>query len=260
MRLEDVDVPAVNGNVSPADVHAFAGKPPQTGTSHVEIRQKTVGKNARQHVLSNVVETAGHSEQLYAVYMHCRKELRVVRFHETIPVEILPLSFELATFSRVVELCGLDSGDAAVSRDTGSVAEVVHWAVIGLADMLNSSAAVTQQEVVRPSDEGDLEGTKGRTSSDLSVGVALSVKGSGRFLALTNRRPNGVTLESGGVAKGEGRVVCSIDVSFSPLPVDGSGGADPSGAGADTGHMRMIEVTIPGPWDGKERRLEFVWD
>lgn len=269
VRLEDGEIPAVKGTVSPSDVHAFTA-------GNRQIIRDTRDKASHDHQEETVYkdqpideeEVAGVIEEAYAVYLHRQKEVRVVTFRETVDVEALPLSYELATFSRVLDVylqpCISESAGDGVSIGVGvgvGGEEVIRWAPLGLADMFNSSAAITKQEVIAVDAEG----------GGAVPGVCLWVKGSGEFLAVASRRPTRATLESGGVGgQSDPRSDGSTDHSLSGgkggdvnddvvLDVSFSGIAGPTALGGGQG-MGVVEVDIPGPWDGRGRRLVFCWD
>lgn len=218
VRLEEGTVPAVKGTVAPADVHAF------------DIMKTTP---------EEVDEGTSVADRDYALYLHCRKEVRVVGPREAVEIEVLPLGYELATLSRILELESPQLGR-----------EPVLWAPIGLVDMFNSSAAVTKQEVLPPlgvlKDKIVGHDHPRCRKGEAIVGVELSIRGSGKFVGLASRRPIRAALESreddGGGRRNE------LEMSFSTLPENrGRRG------------MGVVEVDIPGPWGGREQRLVFDW-
>lgn len=252
VRLEDGEIPAVKGTVAPCDVHAFIAEKPHTQSTQSEMAPARGSE--------------GDHEEEYAVYLHCRQEARVLGLTEAIDIEVCPLSYELATFSRVVELgqCPQRS-----EQRTGEPGEPLRWASLGLAKMFNSSAAVTEQATSISGVEGvsriELAASNQRGGAAGVPVVVLSVKGSGRFLALSSRPPTRAALGSGSVGAddvvgmSEGLEekdwepdVAVVDTSFSYLP---ESCASRGGRG-----MGLVEVVIPGPWDGQERRLLFWWD
>lgn len=261
VSLEDGKIPAVQGVVSPSDVHAFTKEPPGTdleqGAEQAEQEQESPGAGA-----------SGPPAPMYAMYLHCRKEARIVCLRESTPIEIDSLAFELATFSRVLEIRlsqahsnGAGAGSCAsgdIERDAqdGSI----FWATIGLRDMLNPSAAISEQDI----------GVKGSDRDDAGAmpRVGISVKGSGCFLALASRTPTRTTLTTCQSASGNDDQVgdssdLALEASFTPLPRALVGGKDSAGRSRyerDLGDMGMVEVVIPAPWDGQERRLTFVWN
>lgn len=261
VRLEDGEIPAVKGTVSPSDVHAFntGNRPARDARDKTSYGHRVEPGNTEQAI--DEEEAIGVFEEEYAVYLHCREEVGVVGLRDTVDLEVLPLSYELATFSRVLELFPQpSSGGCAGDGGSGDGGEVIRWAPVGLADMFNSSAAVTKQEITATDAEG----------GGAIPGVCLWVKGSGKFLALASRQPTRTTLESGGVggrsgAGGKGstahgppggkdggaNVDAVLDASFLPA-------AEPMALGRGKG-MGVVEVDIPGPWDGRERRLMFSW-
>lgn len=322
---------SVKGTVSPSDVHAFNHTKPPTDSSKAESTTPSGG--------------LGHGEktpleEVYAVYLHCRQEVRVLALHQAIEIDVPPLCCELATFSRVVELAPSLRSETLSTTDvkkepvpdgkkepvtdgiTGPVAdgkketitdgkeepvthgkkesvadgkkepvthgnkepvtdgrkEPVRWAPLGLPDMFNSCGAVAKQELTPPEGEGVVrEEAVACEEGGATSGVALLVKGSGKFFAVASRRPKRATLCAGrvrsgvdgctpsdggggsratgggaGAEVGGGDVVGVLEVSFSDLPE-----AFASGGGCGLG---VMEVSIPGPWDGRERWLSFWWD
>lgn len=261
VSLEDGNVPAVQGVVSPSDVHAFTKETPAT-----DVTQRA--EQAGQKEALSGAGARGPPEAMYAMYLHCRKEARIVFLRESTPIEIDSLGFELATFSRVLEIrrSQADSTTAAAAAAATESLDAqdgaVFWAAIGLCNMLNSSAAISEQEI----------GVKGwdQDGAGSAPGVAVSVKGSGCFLALASRTPTRATLQTCQSAINSGsddQVGDSTDValeaSFMSLQSALVGRKDPTGGRREKrgiGEMGMVEVVIPGPWDGQERRLTFVWN
>lgn len=218
VRVEEGTVPAVEGTVAPADVHAFDIRK----TAHEEFDDGTSAADGD-----------------YALYLHCRKEVRAVGPREAVEIEVLPLCYELATFSRILEL-----GSPRLGR------EPLLWAPIGLVDMFNSSAAVTKQEVLPPlgvsKDKVARQDHPRRQKEDAIVEVELSIRGSGKFLGLASRRPIRAALGSSD-DDGADRSY-ELEMSVSTLPENrGRRG------------MGVVEVDIPGPWAGREQRLVFDW-
>lgn len=250
---------SVKGTVSPSDVHAFNDVKPRTRNSKV--------------VSTTTPRGIGHGEapleEVYAAYLHCREEVRVLALHQAIEIDVSPLCYELATFSRVVELAPSQRSGVLT---TDEKKEPVRWAPLGLPDMFNSCGAVAKQELIFPEGKGVVReeavpSAEGGTAS----GVAVSVKGSGKFFAVASRRPKRATLcaeivgidpctpaDGGGGSEVAGReagvggsdAVGVLEISFSDLP-------DASGGGRGLG---LVEFCIPGPWDGRERWLSFSWD
>ena len=218
VRLEESSVPAVKGTVAPADVHAF-----------------NVGKKNS--------EEGKHED--YALFLHCRKEARVVGLRDAVEIEVLPMRYELATFSRILELGSSQAG-----------IEPLRWAPIGLAEMLNSSAAITKQEQVIPRLPDSQDEARGHgqprheEGGNVTVELELSIRGSGKFLGLASRRPCRAVLQcSVDGESAEARVTGDeVEVSFSTLAE--SGGKH---------RMGVVEVDIPGPWDGRDRSLVLSW-
>lgn len=302
--------PGVKGTVSPSDVHPFRlashGTPPPAPAA---------GETGQSDGGDETPQDERPPPDSFAVYLHCRREARVVGLHEAVEIEVLPLCYELATFSRVVLLplspsppgalpgpgpggisegerpaaavgAGADGqgqGGAARDRDRH-----VRWAVLGLSNMFNSSAAVTSQEVTTcasivsrraasPSEEeGDVAPSIGESDSSsggngsspegrsggAKAGVSLTVRGSGKFLAVASKKPALVRLFRGageGEASGRdgegGDDAGVLEVSFSALSGDDSATASEGGT-----RMGLVGVELPGPWDGRERRLVFGWD
>lgn len=264
VRLEDGEIPAVKGTVSPSDVHAFnAGNRQKNRDTCDKVSFGHQEETAKNDQPIDEEEVVCVFEEAYAVYLHRQKEVGVVGLRETVDVEVLPLSYELATFSRVLDVClkPRTSGRAGYGGGVGvGGEEVIRWAPLGLADMFNSSAAITKQEVIAADAAG----------GGAVPGVCLWVKGSGEFLAVASRRPTRATLESGdvggqsdstsegstdhglsGAKGGDANVDAVLDVSFSRI-------AGPS-ALRGGGGMGVVEVHIPAPWDGRGRRLVFCW-
>lgn len=218
VRLEEGTIPSVMGTVAPADVHAF-----------------DIMKTPPEEVDKGTSAADGD----YALYLHCCKEVRAVGPREAVEIEVLPLSYELATFSRILEL-----GSPQVGR------EPLLWAPIGLVDMFNSSAAVTKQEALPPigvlKDKIARQDHPRRQKGEAIVGVELSIRGSGRFLGMASRPPIRAALESR-EDDGAGRRY-ELEMSFSTLPENRGGRG-----------MGVVEVDIPGPWGGREQRLVFDW-
>lgn len=243
--------------MSPSDVHAFN-----------DVNTLTDYSQAIKPTTSGVRDGDDEAplEEVYAVYLHCRGEVRVVAVHQAIDIDLPPLCYELATFSKVVQL----ARSGAKSTDGGK--EPVRWAPLGLPDKFNSCGAVSKQEVrIIPGNKGVLreEDTACR-ERDGTSGVALSVKGSGKFFAVASRCPTRVTICAGrvgadgcttddegvtsDVAGGEagGGDIRVLELSFSELPE-----LLASGGGRGLG---LVEVCIPGPWGKRERWLSFWWD
>lgn len=251
---------SVKGTVSPSDVHAFSDVKPWTDSSKAESTATSGGSGPGE---------VSPQKEVYAVYLHCREEVRVVALHQAIEIDVSPLCYELATFSRVV---GLARSPRSGALTTGGKKEPVRWAPLGLPDMFNSCGAVAKQVLIIPEGEGVVrEEAAACEGGGATPGVALSVKGSGRFFAVASRRPKRATLctgrvgvdgctpaDGGGGSKdtggegGGGDVVGVLEVSFSVLSE-----AFASGGGRGLG---LVEVCIPGPWDGRERWLSFGWD
>ncbi|CAN0114655.1 unnamed protein product [Ectocarpus sp. 12 AP-2014] len=286
---------AVEGTVSPSDMHAFRSTKPHSN--------RTGGAGeippAQGH---GVDENEDETRCLFALYLHRRRETRVVSLLEAVAIEVLPLSYELATFSRVIDLRlpplgsskggeqrpGSSAADVVESRDgdcAGYDAQeyTVSWAVLGLSDMFNSSAAVSAQEPFQR--EATTRSSGAECDGGMVPGVAVCVKGSGKFLAVASRQPSRVTLggvggdetvgsaglepgvvgcedgrDASGRAGGSGDVTV-LDASFSTLfaaTPDGPPSTALSVGGGRAG-MGLVEVVIPGPWDGRERQLTFWW-
>ena len=249
----------MKGAVSPSDVHAFSEVKPWTDSPIAESTATSAGLGPGE----------APQEEVYAVYLHCREEVRVVALHEAIEMDVSPLCYELATLSRVV---GLARSPRSGALTTGGKNEPVRWAPLGLPDMFNSCGAVTKQVLIFPEGEGVVrEEGAACEGGGAASGVALSVRGSGRFFAVASRRPKRATLctgkvgvdgctaaDGGGGSKvtgggtGGGNVVGVLEVSFSALNE-----AFASGGGRGLG---LVEVCIPGPWDGRKRWLSFGWD
>lgn len=288
---------AVEGTVSPSDVHAFLR------TTKPQADRAGGGGEMPPAPGDGVAENEDEISGCFALYLHRRRETRVVGLLEAVAIEALPLSYELATFSRVIDLrlppaLGSKSGEQQGGSSAADVVEnrdgdspgyderdnIVRWAVIGLSDMFNSSAAVSAQEPFQP---GATSWSNGVECDGGTVpGVAVNVKGSGKFLAVASRQPSRVTLggvrgdgavESASLEKGvvrgkDGRDASDrddgagsgdatvLDASFSALCATTTDG--PSTAWSEEGGrtgMGLVEVVIPGPWNGRERQLTFWW-
>lgn len=305
---EDRGGGAVEGTVSPSDVHAFRGRKPHAGRAG-EGGEMPPGPG------HGVAEREDDTRCCFALYLHRRREICVVGLLEAVAIEVLPLSYELATFSRMIDLrlpplgslkkggeqqqgpFAADVVGREKNRDGGCPGydeqeQVVSWAVLGLSDMFNSSAAVSGQEPFQSRATTWSNGDGG-----MVPGVAVTVKGSGNFLAVASRQPSRVTLggvggagavESAGLEQGvvrcedgrddansgrdgggsgddgrrSGDVVAVLDASFSALcatTTDGPSTGWSVGAGKGRTGMGSVEVVIPGPWDGRERQLTFWW-
>lgn len=246
-------VPAVTGTVSPCDVNAFT-----TGYTEQQGRGSQLDAFLRCGMVDPSAVSANRDDSLmtwtgegaedahFALYLHCRGQASVVGLKEATDLKIGPLEFEIATFSAVRRLDGVlkreGSGDGGDRPD-----EAVLWAPIGLTHMFNSSAAVVRQEVLTDGDQHGAEGV-GR--------LAVWLKGSGRFLALSSRRPSSATIDSGRqslVAGGQHEVEGStpLDFSFCELTEE-EGSADAK--------MELLDLVIPPPWDGQPRCLLFAWE
>lgn len=295
----------VKGTVSPSDLHAFrptkASTPASEGcaaSAETETGRSAAGGGRAEESREGGDGDGDEGEELdtdsYAVYLHRRREARVVGLREAVGVEVLPLSYELATFSRIVNLRVSPSATATAtatatasataaseSQEAGRrVVGAVRWAPLGLSAMFNSSAAVTAQVTAdgacaprrrRPlgEEETETERVEALLQENSGVGVSLTVKGSGTFLAVASREPASVRLYGagggggGGVGfdGGDGDGVVVLRASFSALSCDESSTTAEGGAGVGEGGTRMglVEVDIPSPWDGRERRLVFRW-
>lgn len=276
VSLEGNEVPSVRGTVSPSDVHAFLKetltKPGDIIASNMNGTTGDRQEDRRQEeraVVPRAQRLGMKAEPTYAVYLHRRREASVVRLTESLPIELDALAFELATFSRVLNLGRTVNGNGSPHTvHTATAGGAVLWAAIGLSNMLNSSAAITSQELVLKRSLKDEQ-----EQSGFPVFVKLAVKGSGRFLALASRRPERVVLldktSDDNLAGHESGV--ELDVSFSALPKatardSDSGQANKKGMGGMEDacvdrleEMGGVEVDIPGPWDGRERLLVFAW-
>lgn len=254
VSLEDDTVHMVKGTVSASDVHAFAREIPTAE----EIDETAKAQGGKDEASFEAGEGRGTS--MYAMYLHHKKTARVMFLKESVPIEIASLGFELATISRVLEIGHPRARDGGtnVSRE-GSLNPpngVVLWAAIGLCDMLNSSAAISNQKVINSNiSDGEKGSAPAATAS--AVVVALSVQGSGRFWALASRGPNRCSLQASCNEDDGNSSAVALQISFKPLlekTLIGEGeGAGVSGIP----EMGVVEVDIPGPWDGRERRLVF---
>lgn len=285
---------AVEGTVSPSDVHAFRSTKPHADRAGGPGEMPPAPGDG-------VEENEDETRCCFALYLHRRRETRVVGLLEAVAIEVLPLSYELATFSRVIDLClpplgssksgeqqGSSAADVVESRDGDcpgydAQEDTVSWAVLGLSDMFNSSAAVSAQEPFR---RGATTWSSGVECDGGTVpGVAVYVKGSGKFLAVASRQPSRVTLggvggdgavgsagleqgvvpcedgrDASGRAGGSGDVTV-LDASFSALCATTPDGPPSTALSVGMGRagMGLVEVVIPGPWDGRERQLTFWW-
>ncbi|CBN77415.1 Alpha-galactosidase, family GH36 [Ectocarpus siliculosus] len=286
---------AVEGTVSPSDVHAFRITKPHADRAGGAGEMPPAPGDG-------VEENEDETRCCFALYLHRRRETRVVSLLEAVAIEVLPLSYELATFSRVIGLRlpplgistsgeqqqGSSAADVVESRDGDrpgydAQEDTVRWAILGLSDMFNSSAAVSAQE---PFQRGATTRSSGvECDGGMVPGVAVYVKGSGKFLAVASRQPSRVTLggvggdgavgsaglEQGVIHREDGRDdsgraggsgdVTVLDASFSALCAatpDGPPSTALSVGGGRAG-LGLVEVVIPGPWDGRERQLTFWW-
>lgn len=252
---------SVKGTVSPSDVHAFNDVKPRTHKS----------KEGSTTTPRGIGHGEAPLEEVYAVYLHCCEEVRVLALHQAIEIDVPPLCYELATFSRVVELARPQRSGVLT---TDEKKEPVRWAPLGLPDMFNSCGAVAKQELIFPEGKGVVrEEAVPSAEGGAASGVVVSVKGSGKFFAVASRRPKRATLcteivgadpctpaDGGHGSKVTGReagvagsdAVGVLEVSFSDLP---EVCASEGGRG-----LGLVEVCIPGPWDGRERWLSFWWD
>lgn len=250
VRLEGSEmIPTVKGTVAPSDVHAFNARKISRDR---QIDQKT----------DTMAEGASEEEE-YALYLHCGEKVRLVDLREAVEIEVESLGYELATFSRLLELCPPPSiSDKPQHQDKAGNVASVRWASIGLRDMFNSSAAVTKQEPCFVDAEGvDVDGGEAQHQAAarcMFSGIRLWVKGSGKFLALASRPPACVCLRDGDGRLEETRSLgdnmarvhgAKLEMSFSHLPEwRGKEG------------MGTVEFDLPGPWDGKPRRLVVWWE
>lgn len=254
ISLEDDTVPMVEGTVSPSDVHAFAKEIPTSEG----IDEKAEAQGGEDEASFKAGE--GRGTPMYAMYLHCQKTARVMCLKESIPLEIPSLGFELATISKVLEIRhprardgGTDVSSEGISKPPNGV---VLWAAIGLCDMLNSSAAISNQEVIH-SNTFDREEGSASAAKATAVIVALSVKGCGRFWALAGRAPNRCSLQASSKGDDGNSSAVALQMSFEPLSEKALTGEGGETGVSSTPKMGVVEVDIPGPWDGREWRLVF---
>lgn len=305
----------IKGSVAPSDVHAFCRSKPQASIAKA-LGGDLLATKGRERAGGRYTEPGDGEEDgaccCYAIYLHCRQEARVVHLREAVAIEVLPLGYELATFSLVTELHLTPPNDSSSSNSSIGVqqqrqrdddaganerqgkekdehAQVVRWAALGLSDMFNSSAAFTAQDSNLQADlsdnasslgnlgpggvDGGGGGGGGSSGGGLIPGVALSIKGSGKFLAVASRRPARATLSrgrrahlgisGGGDGDGDGDGVgVVLEVSFTALAGGDEVSIAPEKRGSikPKGGMGLVELIIPAPWDGRERRLVFWWE
>lgn len=255
-------MPAVKGTVSPSDIHPFTLEGRERAP-HEEGADD--GSPHLRHGGGRVsgVDLLDHGEASYALYLYVRKEARVVRLREATALQVEPLGFELATFSRIRRLARPWKLNGEASSES-LPAQAVLWAPVGLVEMMNSSAALCAQEVL------DARGVEpGPTQGDALPGPAVVclVKGSGRFMALANRQPARVTLEAS-AGNGKDEPLLELEVGISRSVSGGSEaqygqgreGNPPAKKVGEVDGMLVIEVNLPGPWHGRERRLHLYWD
>ncbi|KAG5175037.1 raffinose synthase or seed imbibition protein Sip1-domain-containing protein [Tribonema minus] len=229
----------IRGSLSPRDCNVLIK---QTRRPRHDHPLKTPHAHATPAVMeaaaaeAAAAAAAADENEIFAMYLHRRGKLLLLRLSDEVPIALGASQFELAAIARVTTLPGKAG---------------VRWASVGLADMFNAGGAVLAER-------------SSAAQNGAATTLSIDLKGAGRFLAHCSVRPTSVTLDGEELAFTHGPAVARpYSAAAAAAAAAARAKYAEAGGGDDVAPpppgVPALEVEVPAGYAGTARRLQVMW-